>query len=253
MIDRTSRNHGSLLASCVLAIGFLLAFAATAPDADARRKDKGPPCAKADERLAARGVGDTDQDGLSNCREKKITRTSPRDDDTDGDGIEDGEEVANGTNPLAPDSDGDTLSDGVEDELGTDPLDEDSDDDGERDCDEKDPAGELDSKIESGLQAIVCPTDVADGSLTVLGIEIVLTADTEFEDATCEELAEILVMGGAHVEVKVEEVGANLVAHEVEVEDRDHDGRPDDDHGDDHDDDDEDDDLDDDSDEDEDD
>ncbi|MFP2912310.1 Ig-like domain-containing protein, partial [Pyxidicoccus sp. 3LFB2] len=51
--------------------------------------------------------------------------------DTDGDGLTDAEEIAQGTDPNNPDTDGDGLTDGIEVNVGgTDPLDDDSDDDG---------------------------------------------------------------------------------------------------------------------------
>jgi hypothetical protein len=65
----------------------------------------------------------------------------------------------------------------------------------------------------------------------VLGITVMLTADTEFEDVeSCEELAAKLATdGAAHVEVEVSGQGCDgLVAEEVELEDHDNDGTPDD-------------------------
>ncbi|MBP5226285.1 MAG: hypothetical protein J6336_02765, partial [Kiritimatiellae bacterium] len=56
--------------------------------------------------------------------------TDPADPDSDGDGLEDGEELALGTDPLDPDTDGDGLEDGEEVSLGTDPLDPDTDSEG---------------------------------------------------------------------------------------------------------------------------
>jgi hypothetical protein len=44
---------------------------------------------------AARTDRDTDDDGLSDYREVKLTLTNPRRSDTDGDGISDGVEVGN--------------------------------------------------------------------------------------------------------------------------------------------------------------
>ena len=58
------------------------------------------------------------------------TGTDPRRVDTDGDGLEDGDELAAGTSPWNPDSDGDGLPDGDEIDAGTDPLDADTDNDG---------------------------------------------------------------------------------------------------------------------------
>ncbi len=56
--------------------------------------------------------------------------------DTDGDGICDSEEVANGTDPNNPDSDGDGLDDGDEEAFGSDPNNPDTDGDGVNDGDE---------------------------------------------------------------------------------------------------------------------
>ncbi len=50
--------------------------------------------------------------------------------DSDGDGVSDEDEIANGTDPNNPDSDSDGLTDGEERDLGTDPNSNDSDGDG---------------------------------------------------------------------------------------------------------------------------
>ena len=50
--------------------------------------------------------------------------------DSDGDGISDDDEIANGTDPDNSDSDSDGLDDGFEEELGTDPNSDDTDGDG---------------------------------------------------------------------------------------------------------------------------
>lgn len=106
------------------------------------------------------GSGDYDLDLLTNNEEKELG-TDPNNEDTDGDGLKDGEEVKTYlTNPLNTDSDGDGLSDGDEvikyktnpnkvdtDEDGlldgeeinkyfTNPVDEDSDEDNLTDGDE---------------------------------------------------------------------------------------------------------------------
>ncbi len=74
--------------------------------------------------------GDPDDDDLDNLQEY-ILHTDPNDPDSDGDGLEDGAEVATyGTDPANPDSDGDGLNDGDELAAGTSPLDPDHDDDG---------------------------------------------------------------------------------------------------------------------------
>ncbi|MEO8231383.1 MAG: OmpA family protein [Ignavibacteriota bacterium] len=80
---------------------------------------------------------DKDMDGLGKCDEKKIG-TDPLNADTDGDGLNDGEEYLNlKTDPLNPDTDGDGLSDGDEVmKYKTDPLKVDTDGDGLSDGDE---------------------------------------------------------------------------------------------------------------------
>lgn len=60
------------------------------------------------------GSSDKDGDGLTKSQEKEIG-TDPNNPDTDGDGLNDGEEFKTYfTNPLNPDSDGDSLKDGEE-------------------------------------------------------------------------------------------------------------------------------------------
>lgn len=74
---------------------------------------------------------DLDEDGLSDKYEEWCAGTDPNSSDSDGDLIEDGEEIERGMNPHAADSDGDGLSD--MEELcvyETDPLGVDSDGDG---------------------------------------------------------------------------------------------------------------------------
>jgi outer membrane protein OmpA-like peptidoglycan-associated protein len=80
---------------------------------------------------------DYDEDGLTNAEEKALG-TNPRNPDTDGDGLLDGEEVKRyKTNPLEFDTDKDGLSDGEEvKKYGTDPLKFDTDGDGLSDGDE---------------------------------------------------------------------------------------------------------------------
>ena len=57
---------------------------------------------------------DSDVDGIMDGDEVHIYGTDPLDEDTDGDLIEDGDELKLGTDPLTPDSDGDGVPDGQE-------------------------------------------------------------------------------------------------------------------------------------------
>lgn len=83
------------------------------------------------------GNADWDKDGLTNDHEKSIG-SDPKNPDTDGDGLNDGEEVLNyKTSPLKPDTDGDNLND--YDEIfthKTSPIKHDSDGDGLNDGEE---------------------------------------------------------------------------------------------------------------------
>ncbi len=80
---------------------------------------------------------DKDNDGLGKCDEQKLG-TDPKNPDTDGDGLSDGDEVLKySTNPLKVDTDGDGLSDADEvKNYKTDPLKTDTDGDGLSDGDE---------------------------------------------------------------------------------------------------------------------
>lgn len=79
---------------------------------------------------------DRDGDGISDDVEEMLG-TDPDDPDTDGDGLEDGEEVNEwNTDPLDPDSDDDGLNDGAEIDNNTNPNAEDTDFDGLNDGEE---------------------------------------------------------------------------------------------------------------------
>ncbi len=109
---------------------------------------------------------DTDEDGLNDGVEdadrdgrQDVNETDPNDADTDDDGLLDGVEVngANRTDPLDPDSDDDGLDDGRED----------ADRDGMRDANETDPndadtdnGGESDgSEVRNGREPVRTPQD----------------------------------------------------------------------------------------------
>jgi uncharacterized protein (TIGR03382 family) len=86
---------------------------------------------------------DTDGDGITNWVEENVYGTDPNDEDSDDDGLSDGEEVnpngSSASDPLNADSDGDGLSDGDEvNTYGTDPGQADTDGDGLTDKEEVD-------------------------------------------------------------------------------------------------------------------
>lgn len=102
-----------------------------------------------DEPTADPDGGDFDGDGLSNLAEVLTHQTNPLKEDTDGDGLLDGWEVANSLDPNdngttnvnnggSGDPDNDGLTNAEEQDLGTDPNDADSDDDGITDGGEND-------------------------------------------------------------------------------------------------------------------
>jgi hypothetical protein len=66
---------------------------------------------------------DQDNDGLDDVTELEVHHTDPVDADTDGDGLEDGDELLLQTDPLSADSDSDWASDGYEWEHDSDPND----------------------------------------------------------------------------------------------------------------------------------
>ncbi len=76
------------------------------------------------------GLLDGEEDADQNCQ-LDPGETDPREADTDLDGLDDGDEIAEGTDPLLQDTDGDGVPDGAEVDSGCmDPLDEDTDGDG---------------------------------------------------------------------------------------------------------------------------
>ena len=94
---------------------------------------------------------DSDGDGINNLDEI-AGGTDPNQSDSDGDGVNDLSEINLGLNPNSPDSDGDGLNDGIEQEIGTNPLDADSDDDGVMDGSE--PAATEDSDGDGMINAL---------------------------------------------------------------------------------------------------
>jgi hypothetical protein len=110
---------------------------------------------------------DPDADSLKNLREFK-SGTDPQEEDTDGDGVDDGDEVADGTDPAGDgeeSTDGDTESDTEGDE-------EDADD-GDEPCGSDDPDSEgdgIDDEDEDELEGDVTEPD-SDGDGTIDGLE----------------------------------------------------------------------------------
>jgi len=83
----------------------------------------------------AAGRRDDDADGVNNREERQLC-SDPQKNDTDGDGLSDGEEVLDdGTAPCDPDTDGDGVSDKREVEIGLDPTESSSREDGTSDGD----------------------------------------------------------------------------------------------------------------------
>ncbi len=89
--------------------------------------------------------------------------------DSDGDGLSDEEELADGSDPNDPDSDDDGLDDGREDDYGSDPNDSDSDDDGLTDG-EEDQIGT--NPIDEG-----CENQDAEASAGKLPADIIIAFD----------------------------------------------------------------------------
>jgi formylglycine-generating enzyme required for sulfatase activity len=73
---------------------------------------------------------DPDSDGLTNYQEIIVRLTNPNVADSDGDGVNDGQEVTDATNPLVADTDADGITDGEEKTRTTNPLVVDTDGDG---------------------------------------------------------------------------------------------------------------------------
>ncbi|WP_225336117.1 DUF7343 domain-containing protein [Halomicrobium urmianum] len=113
---------------------------------------------------------DLDQDGLNNAQEVK-QGTDFTEPDTDGDGLNDTAELDAGTDPTVADSDDDGLADGRELTRGTNPLKNDSDDDGLNDT----------AELDAGTDPTVADSDddgLADGEEIKLGTDP-LDGDTD--------------------------------------------------------------------------
>jgi hypothetical protein len=179
----------------LLMAGLWVAAPTAAP---AKSKGKSKSCASAEAAFLATGTGDRDGDGLSDCREQKQLGTMVNDPDSDHDGVSDGDEVKH----------------------HCDPMDADSDHDGVEDGDDETP-GIPEQEVKAFLDALTCPQVGVPGSITALGITATLDENTEFEDATCDEIAMQLATPGSTVFVEVEvleDAAGALTASEVGIE-----------------------------------
>ena len=130
-------------------------------------------------------LDDSDGDGLDDD-EEILLGTDPDNPDTDGDGIEDGAEGGAGTDPVVADTDGDGIEDGQEVTLGTDPTDADTDDDGLEDGEETGANGIVDAGETNPLDADSDDDGLTDGDeqngdgpLADFGSTNPLNADTD--------------------------------------------------------------------------
>ncbi len=118
----------------------------------------------------ADGEEDSDEDGLINRKELSLG-TRPEDYDTDGDGVSDGEEVNHyKTDPLNADTDGDNLNDGEDIKLGFSPLKQDTDSNGITDDKEK---------VQQSISEEISQENKNDGAITEVTLDIKLTGDIE--------------------------------------------------------------------------
>lgn len=124
---------------------------------------------------------DTDGDGLNDGDEFRVWRTDPLRPDTDNDGLTDGDEVQRTTDPLNPDTDGDGLRDGDEVQRGTNPRNPDTDEDNLRDgrevelgTDPLNPDTDNDRLLD-GIETPPCPNPLnpdTDGDGIIDGVDL---------------------------------------------------------------------------------
>src|SRR4030095_5951989 len=98
--------------------------------------------------------------------------------------------------------------------------DADSDHDGVEDGDDETP-GIPEQEVKAFLDALTCPQGGVPGSLNAAGTTRTLDENTEFEDATCDEIAMQLATPGSTVFVEVEvleDAAGALTAPRVGVE-----------------------------------
>ena len=170
----------------------------------AEAKGKKDSCRKADLKLALTGQGDSDGDGISDCREARYLQTDVQNPDTDDDGLNDGEDFGKACDPKDDDTDDDGVPDGV------------------------DPTPVVTQKMEALLDGLTCPTaEVLDpptpavpGSISALGATVLLDTATRFKGTSCADLASLFALGEGNllVEVKIlENVLGELHATSVEL------------------------------------
>ena len=107
---------------------------------------------------------------------RELAHLFPGEEDPDGDGLTNAEELTRGTLPRNPDSDSDGLADGLETRLDLDPLAADSDQDGIRDGDEDSDGDGLsnNAEIARGSDPVSADTDgdgVGDGDEVAIGTD----------------------------------------------------------------------------------
>jgi len=158
----------ALKATLATASSAVLALCIMAPGAAHAKTKKMKSCANAEAAFMATGAGDRDSDGLSDCRELKQLGTSPVNPDTDADGVSDAQEVSDHTDPLDADSDGDGMDD------------------------HDDPAPRVQQRLKVFVDALTCPQVGVPGTLSALGMSVILDDTTVFEDGSCADLQALM-------------------------------------------------------------
>lgn len=176
----------------MLLVAIALAAFVWAPT-PASAKAKKYACLKADQKLAQSGAGDSDGDGVSDCRESRYLHTFTNDPDSDDDGLSDGVDFGKSCNPLDPDSD----DDGIEDGNDSSPV--------------------VEQEMKAILDALTCPVVdelgalTTPGSISALGTTAVVDLASRFKHTTCADLSTRLLAGGTvvvEIEILEDALGA---------------------------------------------